>query len=215
MASLDDGRLSVAKVVVMSCLIDQVPPRLGESGDRQDRVLSVSGKKRCSHCKEELGKLPCMLLFTITITIVTITITMMFNLVKLIIAGRGAAMIIESLRLFYHIRCFKCCVCRFPHFHMSQTIHAFIIFDTSNIISSCLHPYTPISFLVFLLNHFPQECILSLYPSIPQLQLEIPSISPPQRDKSYHQPRAVKALQHFNRGSKNKRPIKRVYNAVF
>jgi len=57
----------------------QVPPRLGESGDRQDRVLSVSGKKRCSHCKEELG--------------------------------RGAAMIIESLRLFYHIRCFKCCVC--------------------------------------------------------------------------------------------------------
>merc|ERR1719180_388606 len=57
----------------------QVPPRLGESGDRQDRVLSVSGKKRCSHCKEELG--------------------------------RGAAMIIESLKLFYHIRCFKCCVC--------------------------------------------------------------------------------------------------------
>ena len=27
------------------------------------------------------------------------------------IAGRGAAMIIESLRLFYHLRCFKCCVC--------------------------------------------------------------------------------------------------------
>ena len=25
--------------------------------------------------------------------------------------GRGAAMIIESLRLFYHLRCFKCCVC--------------------------------------------------------------------------------------------------------
>jgi len=54
----------------------QVPPRLGEG---QDRVLSVSGKKKCSHCKDELG--------------------------------RGAAMIIESLRLFYHIRCFKCCVC--------------------------------------------------------------------------------------------------------
>lgn len=54
----------------------QVPPRLG---DGQDRVLSVSGKKKCSHCKDELG--------------------------------RGAAMIIESLRLFYHIRCFKCCVC--------------------------------------------------------------------------------------------------------
>merc|ERR1711994_109332 len=56
----------------------QVPPRLGQD-PRQDRVLSVSGKKKCSHCKEELG--------------------------------RGAAMIIESLRLFYHIRCFKCCVC--------------------------------------------------------------------------------------------------------
>jgi len=57
----------------------QVPPRLGGDKPGQDRVLSVSGKKKCSHCKEELG--------------------------------RGAAMIIESLRLFYHIRCFKCCVC--------------------------------------------------------------------------------------------------------
>uniref|UniRef100_A0A1A9Z8F4 LIM zinc-binding domain-containing protein n=1 Tax=Glossina pallidipes TaxID=7398 RepID=A0A1A9Z8F4_GLOPL len=45
----------------------------------QDKVLSVSGKKKCSHCGEELG--------------------------------RGAAMIIESLLLFYHINCFKCCVC--------------------------------------------------------------------------------------------------------
>ena len=26
--------------------------------------------------------------------------------------GRGAAMIIESLRLFYHLRCFQCCVCQ-------------------------------------------------------------------------------------------------------
>lgn len=26
--------------------------------------------------------------------------------------GRGAAMVIESLRLFYHIDCFKCCVCQ-------------------------------------------------------------------------------------------------------
>ena len=33
-----------------------MPPR--EGGERQDRVLSVSGKKRCSHCKEELGNLP-------------------------------------------------------------------------------------------------------------------------------------------------------------
>jgi len=53
-----------------------VPPRVQ---DPQDRVLSVSGKKKCSACISELG--------------------------------RGAAMIIESLRLFYHIRCFKCCVC--------------------------------------------------------------------------------------------------------
>ncbi|XP_031621786.1 myb-like protein X isoform X3 [Contarinia nasturtii] len=43
-------------------------------------ILSVSGKKKCSYCCEELG--------------------------------RGAAMIIESLRLFYHLDCFKCCVCR-------------------------------------------------------------------------------------------------------
>jgi len=54
-----------------------VPPRVQDS--QRDRVLSVSGKKKCSACKAELG--------------------------------RGAAMIIESLRLFYHIRCFKCCVC--------------------------------------------------------------------------------------------------------
>ncbi|KNC33075.1 Uncharacterized protein FF38_13120, partial [Lucilia cuprina] len=46
---------------------------------QQDKVLSVSGKKKCSHCGDELG--------------------------------RGAAMIIESLLLFYHINCFKCCVC--------------------------------------------------------------------------------------------------------
>ncbi|XP_076029694.1 uncharacterized protein LOC143018276 isoform X15 [Oratosquilla oratoria] len=46
---------------------------------QDQKLLSVSGKKKCSHCTEELG--------------------------------RGAAMIIESLRLFYHIPCFKCCVC--------------------------------------------------------------------------------------------------------
>ncbi|RXG54543.1 LIM domain only protein 7 [Armadillidium vulgare] len=57
-----------------------VPPagQQGQVGEDQ-RLLSVSGKKKCSHCGEELG--------------------------------RGAAMIIESLRLFYHIPCFKCCVC--------------------------------------------------------------------------------------------------------
>jgi len=72
----------------------QVPPRNAEGAStspgassssssstqqQTDRMLSVSGKKKCSHCKEELG--------------------------------RGAAMIIESLRLFYHLRCFQCCVC--------------------------------------------------------------------------------------------------------
>lgn len=64
----------------------QVPPRNppggGENssvGGSSDRLLSVSGKKKCSHCGEELG--------------------------------RGAAMIIESLRLFYHLRCFRCVVC--------------------------------------------------------------------------------------------------------
>ena len=35
----------------------QVPPRIGGQGTGQDRVLSVSGKKKCSHCKEELGEL--------------------------------------------------------------------------------------------------------------------------------------------------------------
>lgn len=50
-------------------------------GDVNDHVemLSVSGKKKCSSCGEELG--------------------------------HGAAMIIESLRLFYHLECFRCCVC--------------------------------------------------------------------------------------------------------
>jgi len=63
----------------------QVPPRnthadgTSPKGGSSDRLLSVSGKKKCSHCGEELG--------------------------------RGAAMIIESLRLFYHLRCFRCVVC--------------------------------------------------------------------------------------------------------
>lgn len=58
-------------------LLNQNPPSSPNSSDTQ--ILSVSGKKRCSHCGTELG--------------------------------RGAAMIIESLQLFYHIGCFKCCVC--------------------------------------------------------------------------------------------------------
>ena len=36
----------------------------------------------------------------------------MFVFLSLLILGRGAAMIIESLRLFYHLRCFQCCVCQ-------------------------------------------------------------------------------------------------------
>ncbi|CAF3462205.1 unnamed protein product [Rotaria socialis] len=47
-----------------------------------DRVLSVSGKLRCSRCTDELGQ--------------------------------GSAMVIESLGLYYHIECFRCCVCNIP-----------------------------------------------------------------------------------------------------
>ncbi|KAH8381668.1 hypothetical protein KR093_010432 [Drosophila rubida] len=57
------------------------------TASNQEKVLSVSGKKKCSHCGDELGKL-CYY-----------------------VGWRGAAMIIESLLLFYHINCFKCCVC--------------------------------------------------------------------------------------------------------
>ncbi|CAH1635908.1 unnamed protein product [Spodoptera littoralis] len=46
---------------------------------RDDKLLSVSGRRKCSHCGEELG--------------------------------RGAAMIIESLSLCYHVWCFTCAVC--------------------------------------------------------------------------------------------------------
>ncbi|CAG4990764.1 unnamed protein product [Parnassius apollo] len=48
-------------------------------GREDKQVLSVSGKRKCSHCGEELG--------------------------------RGAAMIIESLALCYHVWCFCCAVC--------------------------------------------------------------------------------------------------------
>uniref|UniRef100_A0A182PH07 LIM zinc-binding domain-containing protein n=1 Tax=Anopheles epiroticus TaxID=199890 RepID=A0A182PH07_9DIPT len=57
----------------------QQPPQQQKYPNTSDKVLSVSGKKECSHCRIELGK--------------------------------GAAMAIESLGLFYHIECFKCCVC--------------------------------------------------------------------------------------------------------
>lgn len=49
---------------------------------REEKLLSVSGRRKCSHCGEELG--------------------------------RGAAMIIESLSLCYHVWCFTCAVCGAP-----------------------------------------------------------------------------------------------------
>ncbi|XP_072933600.1 uncharacterized protein smash isoform X2 [Epargyreus clarus] len=52
-------------------------PRL--EAPREEKLLSVSGRRKCSHCGEELG--------------------------------RGAAMIIESLSLCYHVWCFTCAVC--------------------------------------------------------------------------------------------------------
>uniref|UniRef100_A0A224YMP3 F-box protein 20 n=1 Tax=Rhipicephalus zambeziensis TaxID=60191 RepID=A0A224YMP3_9ACAR len=30
------------------------------------------------------------------------------------LAGHGAAMVIESLQLLYHLACFRCCVCQAP-----------------------------------------------------------------------------------------------------
>ncbi|RWS27228.1 hypothetical protein B4U80_00452 [Leptotrombidium deliense] len=51
-----------------------------EQQKQQKRMLSVSGRKKCSSCGDELG--------------------------------RGcAAMVIESLSLYYHINCFRCSVC--------------------------------------------------------------------------------------------------------
>ena len=47
----------------------QVPPRNPPSADGKssngsnDRLLSVSGKKKCSHCKEELGKIDLTMIF--------------------------------------------------------------------------------------------------------------------------------------------------------
>lgn len=73
----------------------------------QEKMLSVSGKKKCSHCGEELGNqignFPNVLSPSYVYTFV--------NMIFLRSLGRGAAMIIESLRLFYHMECFKCCVC--------------------------------------------------------------------------------------------------------
>lgn len=84
----------------------QHAPVANNSGN-QEKMLSVSGKKKCSHCGEELGNgLSMKTLFDIFITLEHNVTFVMFNPL-----GRGAAMIIESLRLFYHMECFKCCVC--------------------------------------------------------------------------------------------------------
>lgn len=126
----------------------QQPPFNSQSQDhssgQDQRLLSVSGKKKCSHCSEELGMLFfCvynLLLGSLTYIYMysiksvvecnnvyycyycnevlvkftneqNVLYTWVLNQFVLILTGRGAAMIIESLRLFYHIPCFKCCVC--------------------------------------------------------------------------------------------------------
>lgn len=92
--------------------------------DAPKEILSVSGKKKCSYCSEELGKnatyifnrthklvKPPIMLTNINFISFAVVIVVVVVVVY-VFAGRGAAMIIESLRLFYHLDCFKCCVCR-------------------------------------------------------------------------------------------------------
>ncbi|RWS05774.1 LIM and calponiny domains-containing protein 1-like protein, partial [Dinothrombium tinctorium] len=63
-----------------SPLIGQMLHMQQQEQKQQKRMLSVSGRKKCSSCGDELG--------------------------------RGcAAMVIESLSLYYHINCFRCSVC--------------------------------------------------------------------------------------------------------
>ena len=86
----------------------QVPPRnthadgTSPKGGSSDRLLSVSGKKKCSHCGEELG---------MNFKLYFLTKMKKRKSWNILFLGRGAAMIIESLRLFYHLRCFRCVVC--------------------------------------------------------------------------------------------------------
>lgn len=65
-----------------------------------NRVLSVSGKLRCSRCNDELGK--------------TFSHCLLFNSISIRVLGQGSAMVIESLGLYYHIECFRCFVCNIP-----------------------------------------------------------------------------------------------------
>ena len=76
---------------------------MAQPGTSGERVLSVSGKKRCSHCKEELGR-------NLKKNILRFGFSR-FITIFMHLSGRGAAMIIESLRLYYHLKCFQCCVC--------------------------------------------------------------------------------------------------------
>ena len=69
-------------------------------------------------------------------------------------SGRGAAMIIESLRLFYHIRCFKCCVCRYPQNNANYIFLISAIVDCSLLVSlqplplmPCLNVAYPLKFV--------------------------------------------------------------------
>src|SRR5689334_12923433 len=65
-----------------------------QESEKDPNMLSVSGKQKCSHCTKELGIYP-------------------YNCCMYIVdyLGKGAAMIIESLSLFYHLSCFRCYVC--------------------------------------------------------------------------------------------------------
>jgi F-box protein 20 len=65
-----------------------------------DRVLSVSGRLRCTRCNDELGN--------------HFLIEKFCHSKKFIFLGHGSAMVIESLGLYYHIECFRCFVCNIP-----------------------------------------------------------------------------------------------------
>ncbi|XP_047988173.1 LIM domain only protein 7 isoform X3 [Leguminivora glycinivorella] len=75
----DQARTHTSPNAKTSPRIESLEKREAKSEPREDKLLSVSGRRKCSHCGEELG--------------------------------RGAAMIIESLSLCYHVWCFTCAVC--------------------------------------------------------------------------------------------------------
>ena len=85
-----------------------------------------------------------MITTIINLTIITITTTIINLMVITTPSGRGAAMIIESLRLFYHIRCFKCCVCRYPQNNANYIFLISAIVDCS-LVSPPPPPSCPVS----------------------------------------------------------------------